>query len=587
MTRDMKSDPGVRAAVRAVNGRNLMTNTRGVARWVRLSGSPEERQAVDWLRGVLDSYGFKTSIIEHDAYISLPGKASVDVPGKKLDLGPCQTHCFAVPTPEGGLAGDLVYAADDSPAGLARAGVRGKIVLLDGLAGGERNQHAEAAGAIGQIYIQDDYIRMMPVSPLWGAPTTGTKQYLPTTPSVSLTRAGGDKLKALLAEGRVVVRIQAQVDTGWRKIPELVGDLPAADGSSKYVLFTSHQDSWYYGAMDNGSANATVLEVARIMAARRARLRRGLRVVFWSGHSHGRFAGSSWFVDHMFEDLYDNCVVHVNVDSTGGKGATVVDEVPVMAETRALGAEAIGLVTGEPFTGKRIGRFGDQSFVGVGLSSLFATFSEQDINQTGPNALRFAGAHGARSGGLGWWWHNEHDTVDKVDRAFLVRDTRVYAAAMWRLLTLPVLPFDFRATAVEFASVLTDYAAKAKGRLDLSRPIDLANLLDARLHELYALAATRRSARAAEAVNACLLALSRALVPVGYTVRGPYGQDLGLPLPPIPGLRDAARLGSLAEGNDDIYLLQTLMVREVNRVTFALRLALQIAGNTVNQLKSR
>src|SRR5512143_2011873 len=47
------------------------TNSR-IASWVRLSGSPAERQAVEYLRGVLDGYGLSTSLIEHPALISYP-----------------------------------------------------------------------------------------------------------------------------------------------------------------------------------------------------------------------------------------------------------------------------------------------------------------------------------------------------------------------------------------------------------------------------------------------------------------------------------------------------------------------------------
>ena len=31
--------------------------------------------------------------------------------------------------------------------------------------------------------------------------------------------------------------------------------------------------------------------------------RRGLRVVFWSGHSQGRYSGSTWYADTHWEEL--------------------------------------------------------------------------------------------------------------------------------------------------------------------------------------------------------------------------------------------------------------------------------------------
>ena len=50
-------------------------------------------------------------------------------------------------------------------------------------------------------------------------------------------------------------------------------------------MFSGHIDSWHYGAMDNGSANATMLETLRALLPHRNEFRRSLRLAFWSGHS--------------------------------------------------------------------------------------------------------------------------------------------------------------------------------------------------------------------------------------------------------------------------------------------------------------
>lgn len=563
-----------------------MKNTREIGKWVRLSGTPEERESMEYTKKVLEGYGYTAKIIDHDAFISLPGDAKVTVDGSNVDFGECRTHCFATQTPPEGVAGELVYIGNATPAEIAGLDLKGKITLAEGLASGERNIRLEKAGVAGQIYIQDQYLRMMTVNPLWGSPTPETAHLIPTCPGVTLTAEGGKKLKDLLTKGKVIARIHAKDDIGWRKIPELVADLPAG-GEGKYVLLSCHIDSWYYGIMDNGTANALILEVARIAALNQAALKRGVRVIMWSGHSHGRFAGSSWYADHYFEDLYDNCVAHVNSDSPGGKGAVVIDEGPIMAETKALAADSIKKVTGEGFIGKRINRFGDQSMVGVGLSSIFATFSEQDATKMPEGTLKFSGTPGHRSGGLGWWWHNENDTIDKIDEDFLVRDTKIYVNAVWHLLTDPVLPFDFAATAQEFVDVLSDYQKKAAGKADLSRAIDVAKQVGARATELnakVAKAGTGISAATAAKVNQCLLGLSRTLVPIGYTINGPFGQDLGMSLPPVPGLRDAAALGQAPAGSDTSYMLHTVMVRQANRVLFGLRRALEILDETLASL---
>src|SRR5439155_1330942 len=84
-------------------------------------------------------------------------------------------------------------------------------------------------------------------------------------------------------------------------------------------LLAGHVDSWHYGAMDNAGANAVMMEAGRLLA--RTRLYRGLRLTFWSGHSHGRYAGSAWYVDSHWDELNARCAAHLNVDSVGGRGA--------------------------------------------------------------------------------------------------------------------------------------------------------------------------------------------------------------------------------------------------------------------------
>ena len=222
--------------------------------------------------------------------------------------------------------------------------------------------------------------------------------------------------------------------------------------------------------MDNGTANATQLEVARLLAERRADLRRGIRLAFWSGHSHGRYASSAWYADSHWHDLHERCVCHVNVDSVGAKGASVLEDAPTMAETFGFGRQVMAEVTGTALEYKRISRSSDQSFWGHGIPTLFATLSEQprDDSETGAAMAQLLGA-GARGGGLGWWWHTTEDTLDKIDPDNLVRDARVYAEALWRLCTLPRLPFDYAATADELAQTLARYHEAANGRLDLER----------------------------------------------------------------------------------------------------------------------
>ncbi len=53
--------------------------------------------------------------------------------------------------------------------------------------------------------------------------------------------------------------------------------------SDKFVLFSGHVDSWYYGAMDNASANAVMIEVAKLFQTIPTFLREALGLHFGQG----------------------------------------------------------------------------------------------------------------------------------------------------------------------------------------------------------------------------------------------------------------------------------------------------------------
>jgi N-acetylated-alpha-linked acidic dipeptidase len=62
----------------------------------------------------------------------------------------------------------------------------------------------------------------------------------------------------------------------------------------QFELVDGHVDSWHVGIGDNATGDATLLEVARALQAHRDQLARSVRIAWWSGHSHGRYAGSAW-----------------------------------------------------------------------------------------------------------------------------------------------------------------------------------------------------------------------------------------------------------------------------------------------------
>jgi hypothetical protein len=561
----------------AVAADQLIELTAQVSAEVRLSGSPEELRALQLAETQLAAWGFHTRLLAHDGYISLPGPAWLQVDG--LGELECITHSFAVSTSPSGLIAELIDVGTGTQADWARQEVRGRIALVDGLATPEMARRANLAGSAGQIFINDDQLHEMILSPVWGSPTPDQLPLYPHTPAVSVRQRDGIRIRELLADGTRTATITATVATGWHTLPLLEANLAGIAEPDTFVLFAGHIDSWHYGAMDNGSANATMLHLARLLAERRALLRRGLRICFWSGHSHGRYAGSAWYVDHHWEELRRNCAAYVNIDSVGGQGATLLSEGYCMAETFDLGRDVIRRYAGQVFAGARVGRAGDESLVGVGVPALLMTVSEQPevAGATGAAAVI-----GGRSGGLGWWWHTPDDTLDKLDPELLARDARLYAATLFRLCAEPILPFNYAAAADELDELVLEYQQLLGGRFDLdlarvrtqSLCQEAAALHDA-LERLRArLAAGEPAPANLAAINAALMALGRAIIPLNYTAAGPFGHDSALAVPALPLLDAARQLAAVPVDSDAARFSAVALQRGLNQVVYGLDAAL-------------
>ncbi|MGI8858476.1 MAG: M28 family peptidase [Thermomicrobiales bacterium] len=537
----------------AVSLDNLTRHNAEIAKGVRLSGSADEAEAFAYIAAQCRSYGMAVEQYAIDAYVSLPGAAALTVTSPEERALTCITHSFSLATGSAGLTAPLVSVGKGtSPADYAGKEVRGAIVMTDGLAMPAVAHAAYQAGAAGMICVNPEGLHEMIISPVWGTPTPETAPYLPQLVAVSVRTEDGDTLKALVARGPVTVRLQTEVETAWRPIPTLTAEIPGAI-EDRYVLLSGHVDSWHYGAMDNASANATMLEIGRLFNEHRGELRRGLRLAFWSGHSHARYGASAWYADNFWADLHDYCVCHVNAESTGGMGADDLAGAGCMAETWRFAAGPIRDIAGQELHYRRLARNGDQSFEGVGIPSALAGLSSQP------------------GGGLGWWWHTPDDTLDKIDGANFVRDTQVYLLACWRLCTLPVLPFDYTETANELRGRLHELQESANGRFDLTPLLVEVDRLHADAERLNAAAATAEDdADRAERINAALMAAAHALIPVNYTLAGPYEVDLALENPVLPGLAPVVVLAELDPKSNEVGFLRTRLVHERNHTLHAL-----------------
>ena len=145
------------------------------ARRVKLSGTPAELESFHYLEERMREYGFRTSLILHDAFISLPGTCSVEVDGRALRS---ITHSMSKPTGAAGIRAELVYIGAGRCCSVQGSReVAGRIALVDGIATEEVAHLASRAGAVGQLHISPtEHLYEMCISPVWGRPLAAHAQ---------------------------------------------------------------------------------------------------------------------------------------------------------------------------------------------------------------------------------------------------------------------------------------------------------------------------------------------------------------------------------------------------------------------------
>ena len=541
----------------AVSADHAWDHLLSIADLARLTGSQAELEAHHRIQERLESYGFRTQLHLHDAYISLPLAGGLQVISPITEGYYCITHSFSQPTLAGGVDLDLIDGGKGVP---TDGSARGKAVLVNGLASPNVAVQATRhhAGAIVMVNPGPE-IHEMIVSPVWGSPGASTRDRLPKVVAVSVNKDTGAILRGKLAQGPVRVRLLAAVDTGWRKTPLLTADVGEGDD---FVMFSGHLDSWYLGVMDNGGANAVMIETGRVLAQRAAALKRRLRLVFWSGHSHGRYSGSTWYADHFYDELDGHCAAHVNVDSSGAKGSVINLESSAMAEARHMVGDVFASQGFTGYEGTPVGRSGDQSFWGIGLTAALGGLSAQPAGEGRINLLAGVLGEGSpvkeRYAGFGWWWHTPDDTLDKMDAHLIARDTRLYAAVLGRLCAGERLPFRFADTAAEIGTALDGLAKAAGDRFDFSAAQDDAAALRTALEKA-----------GGSLDDATQKAMARTLNPVLYTRVGRFNHDPAVGGGLLPGLQPAK--GLAAADADGVKFLAVDLTRERNRLCHALR----------------
>jgi hypothetical protein len=547
----------------------------------KVSGTEEERKACDFITSRLKAWGYTPTVHTFESYISAPrsAKLSVHAGGKTITI-PAVGVAFGLSTGPDGITEDVVFVGAGADADYVGKDVAGKIVLVSKLPSPNNAVAAAAHGARGMICMSAGKQRhKMIITPVWGTPEFDQAKSIPRVHVVSIAKTDGDPVVEMLKAGPVRATLFADTFEGWRtvRLPtcELAGREP------EFVLVGAHYCSWFDGSTDNVTGDSCVLELARILKAFDGKLRYGLRFAWWPGHSHGRYSGSTWYADTFWHELRDHAIAYFNIDSPGVKGATVYVPRHQMAEVadfnETMTTEVTGWTTmkssnaqlalgkrGDKYVSPtRPARAADQSFWGIGVSSMsvYSMLTPDDANRD----------HNVGGSGGAWWWHSEHETIDKFDSAILAQDTHLYTAIMLRLATAEILPYNLSAIAQDYLDSLKEYDEEAGQWLPLKELMDEVQTLQGKLAGLQARCRDLTAEAKTAAANRAYLRIARILNPVLYQTCSPFAHDPALGSRSLPGLTPALKLKAMNPDGDTFKFTVVGLKRRLNQVRHAVR----------------
>jgi hypothetical protein len=583
--KDQALEQAARDAIRLDEPRELLDRFITL---VRESGTPQEDAAAHYIVERLAALGVPCTLHTPDLFISLPERAELDISaaGSARSLR-ARPPSFARSTGGEAVDGEVCYVPSKYAAGTsslfdtpdaARAGdgadpVAGRIVLTEGFSMPGTVQAFERRGAIAQIFIHPGQnIHEGICTPIWGAPTGESIGRKPKTPVVCINHPDGESLIQQIGQGPPVrASVRTWLREGWMQCLLPVVEVPGTTDPDEFLLVHGHYDSWYEGIGDNATGDAALLELARVLWGLRHRLHRSVRIAWWPGHSTGRYAGSTWYADTFADELDENCVAQLNIDSPGCADATAYEEVMWMAEADALCRSSIQDALALPSQRVRPLRAGDYSFNQIGPTGLYMLLSNIPAEERKRRGYYAVGGCGGNIA-----WHTPDDLMPVADLEILRRDLAIYLTTIVRILNSPLHPFDYGAAAEEMRDVVRQYHASAKGEIDLQPVVDELTSLAADVRRWRDDAEARVRANPGDAaerrrLNAALRQLARHLVSLNYARGERFDHDPATKFGAVPRLEGASALASASAEMKPF--LRVGLVRELNKVRSAIRAA--------------
>ena len=409
----------------------------------RLTGSPANRSANDWLVKTYASWGITARNEQYGTWRDWTrGPSRIELTQPRVRTLEATQLAWSPATPAGGVFGEVVhlpvYGAALDSAGFARwlGTVRGKFVLMSfpqptcrpdaswqqwatpatfqsmqadrdtasrewrqRLAAMGVNARAlaaqlDAAGVAGVL--TNSWSRGWGVDKIFSARTTRAPSFDVSCEDYSLL--------ARLAQNkqRPMIRAFAESKLAPQESP-VYNTIAQVRGSTKpdeYVMLSAHLDSWdgASGATDNGTGTVIMLEAMRILRAAYPQPKRTILAGHWSGEEEGDIGSAAYAMDHP--EVLKGLQVLLNQDNGTGNIDRIV---------------TVGFLDAPEHFARWMSRMPEDVWRGVTLE--FPGYAHNESTDSDAFACRDAPGFFLNSADwdyTDYTWHTNRDTYDKI-----------------------------------------------------------------------------------------------------------------------------------------------------------------------------
>ncbi|MBS3787350.1 M28 family peptidase [Candidatus Bipolaricaulota bacterium] len=282
----------------------------------RFSGTPQEREAAEYVKGKLEEYKLDNPTLE-----------SFDILGWKRGETHLSLHCaseieldcIALPySPSKNVEAEIVdlgYGLEED----FEENVEGKIVLVNNetpeykgrtVHRGEKYLQAVEGGASAFVY-QNTTPGNLPSTGSLGSNKLGP------IPGIAISKETGDKIRRISSDGEIQkASISVKAESGNSTSQNVYASVSGDNNKKKSeILLGGHLDGHDISpaAEDNASGTTTLLEVARVLSKHRDLLGSKIRFVSFGSEEMGLVGSKEYTKAHNL----DNINLMINMDGVG------------------------------------------------------------------------------------------------------------------------------------------------------------------------------------------------------------------------------------------------------------------------------